>query len=116
MADAARHLGAVALDLHPAAAPVAELAALHVAPDRLWIERQARGQAFDDARQARAVGLAGSDEAEGRHASPHPIAGQPPQEGPSTTEVCAPMSAALLAELAAALMSRPWRRTRTPRL
>ncbi len=63
MAHAAGDLGAVALDLHAPAAAVAELAARHVRVDVLGREREPRGQALDDARQAGAVGLAGGYEA-----------------------------------------------------
>ena len=69
VAHAAGDLGAVALDLHAPAAPVAELAARHVAVDRLAVELEARGQALDDARQAGAVRLAGGDELQ-RHRAP----------------------------------------------
>ena len=66
MAHAGGDLGAVALDLHPPAAAVAELAARHVAVELVLGELEARGQALDDARQAGAVRLAGGDETE-RH-------------------------------------------------
>ena len=59
MAHAAGHRHPVALDLHPAAAAVAELAAGQVAVERLAVKLQAGGQALDDAGQARAVRLAG---------------------------------------------------------
>ena len=65
VADAAGDLRAVALDLHAAAAPVAELAALHVVPDRVAIELEPGGQALDDAGEAGAVGLPGRDQAHG---------------------------------------------------
>ena len=61
VADAGRDEGAVGLDLHAAAAAVAELAARHVAVDRLAVELEPGGQALDDAGQARAVGLARGD-------------------------------------------------------
>ena len=67
MADAGGDLGAVALDLHAPAAAVAELAARHVAVDRVAVELEPGGQALDDAGQARAVGLPGGDDAQ-RHA------------------------------------------------
>ncbi len=47
-------LDRVALDLHPAATAVAELAARHVAVDPLPVEIEACGQALDDRDQARA--------------------------------------------------------------
>ena len=67
VADAGGDLGGVALDLHAPAAAVAELAARHVAVDRLAVELEPRGQALDDAGEAGAVGLPGGDEAQ-RHA------------------------------------------------
>ena len=42
MADAGAHLDGVGLDPHAAAAPVAELAARHVAVERLAVELAAR--------------------------------------------------------------------------
>ena len=59
MADAARHLDLVALDLHPPAAAVAELAAGKIAVERVAVELEAGRQPLDDAGQARAVRLAG---------------------------------------------------------
>src|ERR1700683_1983352 len=56
---------AVVLDLHPAAASVAQLAARQIAIERLAIQRQSGRQAFEDAGEAGAVRLAGRDEAEG---------------------------------------------------
>ena len=67
VADAAGDLGGVALDLHPPAAAVAELAAGHVVVEILGAHAEARGQALDDAGQAGAVRLAGRYETE-RHA------------------------------------------------
>ena len=67
MAHPGGDLGAVALDLHPPAAAVAELAAGHVAIDRGEVELEARGQALDDAGQAWTVGFPGGDDAQ-RHA------------------------------------------------
>src|SRR3954470_1164301 len=64
VADPGGDLRAVALDLHAPAAAVAELAARHVAVDRLAIELEAGGQPLDDAGQAGAVRLAGGDELE----------------------------------------------------
>ena len=52
---------------------MAELAARHVAVDRLAVELEPGGQALDDAGQAGAVGLAGGDEAQ-RHAAAKLIA------------------------------------------
>ena len=46
MAHAAGRLGAIALDLHPPAAPVPELAPRHVAVDRVAIERETRREAL----------------------------------------------------------------------
>ena len=62
VADAGGDLRGVLLDLHPAAAPVAELAAGHVAVDRLLVELEARGQALHDRGQARPVRLPGGDD------------------------------------------------------
>ena len=76
VADPAGDLRAVALDLHPPAAAVAELAARHVAVDRLAVELEARGQALDDAGQAGAVRLAGGDELQ-RHRAPKCMDGFP---------------------------------------
>ncbi len=67
VADAPGDLGGVALDLHPPAAAVAELAARHVLVQILRAHLEARGQALDDAGQAGAVRLAGGDQTE-RHA------------------------------------------------
>jgi hypothetical protein len=67
VAHAGGDLGGVALDLHAAAATVAELAAGHVAIDRVQVELEARGQPLDDAGQAGAVRLPGGDQAQ-RHA------------------------------------------------
>jgi hypothetical protein len=55
VADAGGDLRGVLLDLHPPATAVAELAAGHVAVDGGEVELQARGQALDDAGQARSV-------------------------------------------------------------
>jgi hypothetical protein len=53
--DAARHLDAIALDLHAAAPAMAELPSAQVAVDRFAPDREAGGHALDDARQPRAV-------------------------------------------------------------
>ena len=66
VADAARHLRAIALDLHAPAAAVPELTACHVAVQLLGCQLEARGQALDDAGEAGAVRLAGGCHAE-RH-------------------------------------------------
>ena len=67
VADAGGDLRGVPLDLHPPAAAVAELAARHVAVDRLAVELEPGGQALDDGGEARAVALPGGDDAQ-RHA------------------------------------------------
>ena len=67
VADAGGDLGAVALDLHPAAAAVAELAPGHVVVDRLAVELEPGRQALDDGGQAGPVALPGGDDAQ-RHA------------------------------------------------
>ena len=66
VADAGGDLGGVALDLHPPAAAVAELAARHVAVDGLGVELEAGRQALDHAGQAGPVGFPGGDHAQ-RH-------------------------------------------------
>src|SRR5712692_10631415 len=58
-ADAGGDVGLVPLDLHPAAAAVAALAAGQVLVDVGFGERQAGGNAVDDGGQRLAVGLAG---------------------------------------------------------
>ena len=62
--DARGDLGAVALDLHAPAAPVAELAAGHVPVQVLLGELQPGGKALYEACQAGAVRLAGGDKSE----------------------------------------------------
>ena len=84
VADAGGDLGGVALDLHPPAAAVAELAARHVAVDRLAVELEPGGQALDDAGEAGAVALPGGDEAQ-RHAR-KPIRPAPPAPAASGSE------------------------------
>ena len=66
MPDPGGDLDAVALDLHPPAPPVAELAAAQVAVQRLALEHQPGGHALDDAGEARAVRFAGGGQLE-RH-------------------------------------------------
>jgi hypothetical protein len=56
--DATGDLHPVALDLHPSAAAVAELAPVQVPVQRGAVEQKAGGQALHDAGQTRAVGLA----------------------------------------------------------
>ena len=46
-----------------------ELAARHVAVEPFAVELEARGYAFDDGRQARAVGFTCGDEVEARHSA-----------------------------------------------
>ena len=58
VANAGAHLHGVALDLHPAAAAMAELPSRHLAVEPLAIELEARGQALDDRHQPGAVRLA----------------------------------------------------------
>ena len=58
VAHARADLDRVGLDLHPAAAAMAELAAGHVAVERLTVELEARGQALDDRDQPGAVRFA----------------------------------------------------------
>ena len=54
----------VALDLHPPAAAVPELAAREVGVDLLGVQLQAGGQPLDDRGQAGSVGLAGGGQAQ----------------------------------------------------
>ena len=61
MTDAAGDVDAIALDLHPPAAAVAELAAGQVAVERLAVEREPGRQPLDDAGEAGAVRLAGGE-------------------------------------------------------
>ena len=72
MPHAGADLDRVALDLHPPAAPVAELAARHLAVEALAVELEARGKALDDRDQAGAVRLAGGCEAKRRHRAANP--------------------------------------------
>lgn len=55
----------VLLDLHPAAAAVAELTTRHVGVERVEFELEARRQSLHEGRQARAVGLTCGREAKG---------------------------------------------------
>ena len=66
VAHAGADLDRVGLDLHPPAAPVAELAPRHVAVERLAVELEPGRHALDDRDQARAVRLACGGEAEAR--------------------------------------------------
>jgi hypothetical protein len=59
MPDPARDRGLVALDLHPPAATMAELAPRQISVDRVAVELEARWETFDDAGEAGAVRLAG---------------------------------------------------------
>ena len=68
--DAAGDLGLVALDLHPPAAAVAELAAAEVAVDRLTVELEAGRQTFDDAGQTGAMRLARGRQVQAHAVSP----------------------------------------------
>ena len=72
MAHAGADLDRVALDLHPPAAPVTELAASHLAVEALAVELEARGKALDDRDQAGAVRLAGGCEAKRCHRAANP--------------------------------------------
>ena len=80
VAHAGADLDRVALDLHPAAAPVAELAAGHLAVEALAVELEARGKALDDRDQAGPVRLAGGCEAE-RVIAPPTLAAREPLPG-----------------------------------
>ena len=67
MANARADLDGVALDLHPPAAPVAELAAGHVRVEPLAVQLEAGGQALDDRHEPGPVRLARGGEAEVTH-------------------------------------------------
>src|SRR5579884_1200357 len=60
--DPAADRDAIALDLHPPAAAVAELPARQIAIDRVPVDLEARGKTVDDAGEAGAMGLAGGDQ------------------------------------------------------
>jgi hypothetical protein len=66
MPDPASDLDLVLLDLHPPPTPMAELAPREVAIQRVAVQRQPGRDAFEDAREAGAVGLAGGGQSE-RH-------------------------------------------------
>ncbi len=68
--DPGADLDRVALDLHPPAAAMAELAARHVTVERLAVELEPGRQALDDRHEPGAVGLACCGEAEGAHRAP----------------------------------------------
>ena len=74
VADPRSHLDRVALDLHPPAAAVTELATRHLAVDPLAVELQPRGQPLDDGDQPGPVRLAGGCEAEIGHPPPKLVA------------------------------------------
>src|SRR4051794_28513831 len=65
MAHSRGHLGAVALDLHPPAAAVAELAPREIAVHVLRAQLETGRKALYDCREAGAVRLAGGGEADG---------------------------------------------------
>ena len=67
VADAGADLDGVGLDLHPAAAAMAELAAGHVAIEPLAVELETGRHALDDGHQSGAVRFAGGREVEARH-------------------------------------------------
>ena len=67
VADAGADLDRVGLDLHPAAAAVAELAPRHVAVERLAVELEPGRHALDDRDEPGPVRLAGGGETERRH-------------------------------------------------
>ena len=67
VADAGADLDGVGLDLHPAAAAVAELAPRHVAVERLAVELQPRRHALDDRHEPGPVRLPRGGETERRH-------------------------------------------------
>jgi hypothetical protein len=59
MPNSCRDLGGVSFNLHPAAAPVAELATREIRVERSAIDLKPRWEAFDDAGEAGPVGLSG---------------------------------------------------------
>ena len=65
VADPARHIGAITLDLHPPTASVTQLTAGQVAIYLLTLKPQACRQAFDDARQAGTVRFTGGGQLQG---------------------------------------------------
>ena len=67
VADPGADLDRVGLDLHPPATPVAELAARHIAVERIAVECESRGHALDDRDQPRAVRLSRRCEPEAAH-------------------------------------------------
>ncbi len=67
VAHAGADLDRVGLDLHPAAAAVAELATRHVAVERLAVQVEAGGHALDDRDQPGAVRLACRGETKAAH-------------------------------------------------
>ena len=69
-AQAGEHLHLVALDGHAPAAPVAGLAPLEVAVDRLLVDEQPVGQAVEDRDHGGAVRLPGGAEVEATHSGP----------------------------------------------
>src|SRR2546421_4586823 len=69
VANAGADLRAILLDLHAAAAAVAELAPCEVAVEVLGSQLEPRGQALEHGGQSRAVRLSGGGEAE-RHRAP----------------------------------------------
>ena len=77
VADAGGDLRGVLLDLHAAAAAVAELAPRHVRVDRLAVEREPGGQALDDGGQAGPVRLPGGDDAQRHARQPRRLPGAP---------------------------------------
>jgi hypothetical protein len=57
--DSSRDLGGVGFNLHPAAAPVAELPTCEICVERSAIDLKSCWEAFDDAGEAGAVRLSG---------------------------------------------------------
>ena len=82
VAHAGGDLGAVLLDLHPAAAAVSQLPARQVAIDVGRGQLEPGGQALDHGREAGPVGLTGGREAD-RHRAPHPTGGICGPAGPA---------------------------------
>ena len=64
MADAGEDFGAVAFDLHAAAAAVAALAAAQLRVERVDVELQARGHAVDGDDERLPVRLAGGEKSQ----------------------------------------------------
>src|SRR5690606_10803814 len=68
VADAGQDAHAVAFDLHPAAAPVAELPSGKLAVDQGGLQAEPRGQPFQDAEERGPVAFTGGEKSKTSHA------------------------------------------------